>query len=64
MPSQTKSYFPAFLTLQDRKVLLVGGGKIASDKLSKLLDFTLNIKIIAKNLSQGIKKYIDTKSAK
>jgi len=58
MPSQTKSYFPAFLTLQDRKILLVGGGKIASDKLSKLLDFTLDIKIIAKNLSQEIKKYI------
>ena len=39
--------FPLFLNLENRKVLIVGGGKIAYDKLEKLLIFTENITIIA-----------------
>ena len=39
--------FPLFLNLENRKVLIVGGGKIANDKLEKLLNFTDNITIIA-----------------
>ncbi|MDD2653058.1 MAG: bifunctional precorrin-2 dehydrogenase/sirohydrochlorin ferrochelatase [Sulfurimonas sp.] len=45
------SYFPAFLQLQNRKILLVGGGLVASSKLRHLLDFTTNISVIAPVLS-------------
>jgi len=45
------SFFPAFISLKNRKILLVGGGKIALDKLEKLLLFSQNIKIVAKDFS-------------
>ncbi len=41
------SYFPAFLQLEDKNILVVGGGAIALEKLEKLLDFTTSITIIA-----------------
>ncbi|MDF1880142.1 bifunctional precorrin-2 dehydrogenase/sirohydrochlorin ferrochelatase [Sulfurimonas sp. MAG313] len=46
------SYFPAFIQLQDKKVLLVGGGNIAYEKLERLLDFTHDIYVIALDLSE------------
>ena len=48
------AYFPAFIKLDDRKVLLVGGGKIAAEKLEKLLDFTRDITIVAPELSEAV----------
>jgi len=47
-------YFPAFVQLQHKKVLLVGGGKIALEKLERLLDFTLEISIIALEISDAM----------
>jgi len=48
------SYFPAFINLQKKKVLLVGGGNIAYKKLEKLLNFTQNIAIISLDFSPEI----------
>ena len=45
------SYFPAFLDFGNKKILVVGGGKIATEKLEKLTDFTKDITIIAKDVS-------------
>jgi precorrin-2 dehydrogenase/sirohydrochlorin ferrochelatase len=39
------SFFPLFLNLENKKILIVGGGKIAYDKASRLLPFTKNITI-------------------
>ncbi len=44
------SYFPLYIDLSDKKVLIVGGGNIALEKLEKLLQFTKNITIIAKEV--------------
>ncbi len=52
--SNDTSYFPAFIKLDNKKVLLVGGGNIAYEKLTKLLDFTDDIVIIAPQISQNI----------
>ncbi len=52
------SYFPAFIKLDDAKILIVGGGKIANEKLEKLLDFTKNIKVIAKNIDPFMQEMI------
>ena len=43
-------FFPAFLNLTDKKILVVGGGKIAADKIEKLLDFTHDITVVAPDL--------------
>ena len=45
------SFFPAYLSLKNRKILLVGGGAIALEKLEKLVDFTTKIDIISKEVS-------------
>ncbi len=41
------AYFPMFMAMDDLKVLVVGGGAIAHEKLGKLLDFTGEITVIA-----------------
>jgi precorrin-2 dehydrogenase/sirohydrochlorin ferrochelatase len=50
------SYFPALINLENKRVLIVGGGKIASDKLERLLLFTKDITIIAKEFSPEVLK--------
>lgn len=45
------SFFPAYFSLNNKKILLVGGGYIALEKLEKLVDFTHNITIISKEFS-------------
>jgi precorrin-2 dehydrogenase/sirohydrochlorin ferrochelatase len=46
------AYFPAFIRLDNQKILIVGGGNIAYEKLERLLDFTSDIEIIAAELSE------------
>lgn len=41
------AYFPAFIDMDNAKVLLIGAGNIAKEKLEKLLDFTSDISVIA-----------------
>lgn len=45
------SFFPMFMDMQDLKVLVVGGGHIATEKLEKLVDFTKEITVIAADIS-------------
>ena len=45
------AYFPAFLKLDNKKILIVGGGHIAYEKLVHLLDFTKDISVVALDLS-------------
>lgn len=45
------SFFPAYFNLDNKKILLVGGGYIALEKLEKLVDFTHDITIISKEFS-------------
>ncbi len=45
------SFFPMFMNMQDLKVLVVGGGNIATEKLEKLVDFTREITVIASEVS-------------
>jgi len=53
------AYFPAFIKLDDLKILIVGGGFIASEKLEHMLDFTKDISVIAPELSSHMKEMIE-----
>ena len=53
------SYFPAFLKLDNKKILIVGGGNIAFEKLEHLLDFTDDISVIASEISLPMQTLID-----
>jgi len=54
------NYFPAFIKLKKKKILIVGGGKIAHDKLLHLLDFSQNISVISLTFSDDMMQSIDT----
>ena len=48
------SYFPAFIKLDNIKILIIGGGYIAYEKLTHLVEFTTNIEVIAKDYSDNM----------
>ena len=51
------SFFPAYFSLQNRKILLIGGGVIALEKLEKLVDFTTEIDVISREVSLEFKEF-------
>lgn len=51
------SFFPVYINLKNRKILLVGGGSIALEKLEKLVDFTKNITVISKEISENFLRF-------
>ena len=53
------SYFPMFMDMNDLKILVVGGGAIATEKLEKLTDFTKEITVIAEEVSPDAGEIID-----
>lgn len=52
------AYFPMFIDMNDLKVLVVGGGAIATEKLKKLLDFTKEITIISQHVEDEAQELI------
>jgi len=52
------NYLPAFLKLDQKKILIVGGGVIATEKIEKLLDFTTDIEVIADHYSEAMLSHI------
>jgi len=52
------SYFPAFIKLENKKILIVGGGEIAYQKLKHLLDFTSDISVISLEFCEDMQKII------
>jgi len=56
------SYFPTFLNFENKKILIIGAGKIAHDKLTHLLDFTNDITIISPDVNSTMLEIIQNKS--
>jgi len=54
------AYFPMFMDMSNLKVLVVGGGYIATEKLEKLVDFTKSITVIALEVEEEAQIIIDT----
>ena len=51
-------YFPAFFKLDNKKILIIGGGNIAFEKLEHLLDFTKDITIISQDFNHDMMQKI------
>lgn len=58
------SFLPVQISLENKKILLIGGGKIAFRRLQYLLEFTKNIEIISLEFSQKIEGLIKKNSLK
>ena len=53
------SFFPMYMDMKNLKVLVVGGGYIATEKLEKLVDFTTQITVIALRVEDEAQNIID-----
>ena len=52
------AYFPMFMDMTNLKVLVVGGGNIAAEKLEKLVEFTKEITVISKEVNETTHRLI------
>lgn len=55
MSSKGKLYFPMFVDLSDRKVVVVGAGTIAKRRIRTLTDFTNCLTVIAPEVNKELK---------
>jgi precorrin-2 dehydrogenase/sirohydrochlorin ferrochelatase len=52
-----KLYFPMFVNLTQKKIVVIGGGTIATRRVQTLISFTDNLTVIAPEISYALKKY-------
>jgi precorrin-2 dehydrogenase/sirohydrochlorin ferrochelatase len=52
-------YYAVFWEMQDRPVLLVGGGHVADEKIHKLVDAGARVTIVAPELIPKVRQYVD-----
>jgi len=55
---QSSHYYPLFLDLQHRNVVVVGGGPVAERKVNALLSCHARVKLISPTITQGLKKIV------
>lgn len=53
-----KRYFPLYVDLTDKKVVVIGGGRIAGRRVKTLLSFVNKIIVIAPELSETMEKLV------
>lgn len=59
MEQQHKLYFPLFVDISQKKVVIIGGGKIAQRRIETLLAFAEHIHVIAPEVTDSIRE-LDT----
>lgn len=50
-----QAYFPIFINLTDKRVIVVGGGVIATRRVQTLCSFGCNIEVIAPEVTEALK---------
>ncbi len=53
-----KPYFPLFIDLSGKKAVVIGGGKVASRRVTTLLLFCENIEVVAPEVSEELQELI------
>lgn len=43
-------WFPLFINLENKKILVIGGGKVATKKIEKILEYGANITVVTENV--------------
>ena len=51
------AYFPMFIDLSDKNIVVVGGGNIATRRVKTLLSFTRNIRVIAPKVTMEMMEF-------
>ncbi len=55
---RNKSFFPVFISMEGKHILMAGGGRVAARRAESLLSFGPKIHVVSPVLSEGIKKLI------
>ena len=55
MPDTKKPYFPMFIDLTEKKVVVAGAGTIAKRRIRSLLNFTNHLTVIAQEVNKELK---------
>ena len=55
-PIEPKVYYPIFLNLKGKKVVVIGGGKVAERKILALLKTSADITVVSPEITKKIKK--------
>ena len=55
-PKKTHRYYPAFVDIEGKKCVVVGGGKVAERKVRDLLRVGAKVSVISPELSAGLEK--------
>ena len=45
-------WFPLFVNLENKKVLVIGGGKVAAKKIEKILEYGADITVVTENVME------------
>ena len=53
---RNKHYFPMFVNLENKNIVVVGGGNIATRRVKTLLKFTRNITVIAPQMTMELQE--------
>ena len=53
------SYYPIFLELEGKTVLVVGGGNVAQRKVETLIEYGAAVNIVSKQLTTGLRGLVD-----
>ena len=59
---QQKAYFPLFIDMNGRKVLVIGGGNVAERRINILAGFGAEITVISPMVTEGIKQAASLKT--
>lgn len=60
---KTERFFPLFVDLSEKKILVVGAGKIAARRISSLLPFAGTIRVIAPEIAAEIREMAEQSEA-
>lgn len=58
LKGERMAYFPALLNIENKKVVIVGGGKVATQKVRSLLPAKAHIYIISPKLTEELGAYV------
>lgn len=53
---KSKNFFPMFVDLSDKNVVVVGGGTIAARRIKTLLSFSRNITVVAQKVTPEVQE--------
>lgn len=54
------AYFPLFINLEDKPILVIGGGVIAERRIRSLLEFGCKITVVSPNLTDKLEQFAET----